>query len=363
MPLLTPDSLETSIKHAKFDPVYFLFGEEEFLIDEAMNRILAAAVDESTRSFNFEMLHGGEITTNDIVERASAYPLMADRRVVVVKEIDRAFAGRGKLDESSPFARYIASPAPTTLLLLTAATADFLTKGKNGPGAKAPYGMLIERAACVQYKKVYDRELPSWTAARIRARGKEIAPDAVELFVGYTGASLRVLNNEIEKLFTFVEDRKRITIDDVRAVVGASKVYNVFELQKAVGAKNLELTIEIAERMLGAGESEQLILTMLTRYFSILWRLIELRTRSKDNNEIARGLSISPFFVNEYTAALSRYPMAHLRNAFEALLQADVVLKSSRIDPALVLQLMLIAIVRGERMQPLPTSRGRSAVV
>jgi DNA polymerase-3 subunit delta len=355
MPTVAPDSLETSLKHGKLDPVYFLFGEEEFLIDEALERLVAATVDESTRSFNFDLLHGSEISTNDIIERASAYPLMAERRVVIVKDIDRTFSLRGKPDENSPFGRYMASPAPTTLLVMTAATSDFLTKGKNGPGAKAPFNLVYNNAASVQYKKVYDRELPSWTAGRIKLRGKEITPDAVELFVGYAGASLRVLNNEIEKLFTYVEDRKRITAEDVRAVVGASKVYNVFELQKAVGTKNLEMSVEIADRMLGAGESEQLILTMLTRYFTILWRLVEMRSRTKDQNEMARSLSISSFFINEYLAALNRYPMAHLRNAFEALLQADIALKTTNANVPLVLQVMLIAIVRGEPMRGIPT--------
>jgi DNA polymerase III subunit delta len=354
MPIVAPDSLETSLKHGKFDPVYFLFGEEEFLIEEALDRLIAATVDESTRSFNYDQLHGTEISTNDIIERTSAYPVMAERRVVVVKDIDRTFALRGKPDEHSPFARYMAAPAPTTLLVMTAATSDFLTKGKSGPGAKAPFNLIFNNAACVQYKKVYDRELPSWTAGRIKARGKDITPEAVELFVGYTGASLRTLSNEIEKLFTYVEDRKRIAIDDVRAVVGASKVYNVFELQKAVGARNLELSVEIAERMLGAGEPEQLILTMLTRYFTILWRLVELRSRTKDQNEMARGLSISPFFINEYLAAVNRYTLANLRNAFEALLQADIVLKSSNMEASLVLHVMLIAIIRGEPMRGIP---------
>ena len=345
MPIVAPDSLETSLKHGKFDPVYFLFGDEEFLIDEALSRLVDATVDEETRSFNYDLMHGSDITANDIVERASSYPLMADRRVVVVKEVDRVFALRGKPDAASPFARYMASPAPTTVLIMTAATSDFL-KGKSG--AKAPYDIIVEHAASTQFKKVYDRDLPSWTATRIRGRGKEIAPDAPELLVGYPGASLRVISNEIEKLFTFVENRKKISIEDVRAVVGASKVYNVFELQKAIGAKNIELAIEISERMLGAGEPPQLILTMLTRYFTILWRLSEIRMRTKDQNEMARSLAISSFFLNEYLAALSRYPMPHIRNAFEALLGADLNLKSSNTDPALVLQLMVMSIVRGE---------------
>jgi len=349
MPVISPESLLTSLKHGKIEPVYFLFGDEEFLIDEALERIVDATVDPSTQSFNYDVFHGTEIALQDVIERSSAYPLMAERRVVVLKELDRAFALRGKPDANSSFARYLASPAPSTTLILTAATGDFI-KGKGG--AKAPYNLVIDHAPSVQFKKVYDRDLPSWTSDRIKKRGKEITPDAVELFIGYAGGSLRILNNEVEKLFTYVEEKKQITLEDVRAVVGASKTYNVFELQKAIGAKNLELAVEIAEKMLQAGESEQLILTMLTRYFTILWRLLELRSRTRDQNEMARGVGITPFFLNEYLAALSRYPMTHLRNAFESLLQTDLMLKTSNIPSEVVLELLLISVVRGTNYLP-----------
>lgn len=341
MPTISLDSLETAIGHKKFDPVYFLFGDEEFLIDEAVDRIIAGAVDESTRSFNFDLLFGADVTALDIAERASAYPLMADYRLVVVREIDRMFAMRGRPDSDSSFIRYLRSPLSTTVLLLTAATSEFMTRGK----AKAPYDQLLEHATAVQFKKIYDREIPSWVSARIRARGREITPDAVELFTGHAGGTLRVLSNEIEKLFTYIEDRKRITAEDVRSVVGASRVYNVFELQKAIGARNQELAIEIAGRMLGGGESEQMILAMLVRYFTILWRLTELRSRTGDNNELARAIGISPYFVNEYLAALNRYPLQNIRAAFEHLLETDVTLKTTRIDSRLAIEMMVLGIV------------------
>ena len=346
MGIITPESFETALRAGKLEPVYFLFGDEEFLVDEACDRLISTTVDDATREFNFDQLNGTEVSLPEVVERAMAYPLMAERRVVVVREVDRLFALRGKPAPDSPFARYLSQPPDTTLLVLTASTGEFL-KGKTG--AKAPYDMLIKSASAVNYKKLYDREIPSWVAGRVRSRGKEITPEAVELFVGYAGGSLRVLSNEIEKLFTFVQERAKITADDVRAIVGANKTYNVFELQKAVGARNLELSVDIAERMLRAGESEQMILTMLTRYFTILWRLFEVRTRTRDNNEMARSVGISPFFLNEYLAAVGRYPLLQLQTAFEALLAADVTLKSSNIAGATVLQMLLVAIIRGDR--------------
>ncbi|MBL7986791.1 MAG: DNA polymerase III subunit delta [Chlorobi bacterium] len=348
MPIVTSESLMTQLRHGKIEPLYFLFGDEEFLIDEALEQIIDRAVDKSTVSFNFDLLHGTEVTLQEIVERASAYPLMADRRVVVVRDIDRTFSLRGKPDPTSPFVRYITSASPSTTLVLTAVAGDIL-KGKS---PKAPYNIITEHAASIQFKKIYDRELPSWTANRIRTRGKEITPDAVELFVSYAGGSLRIISNEIEKLFTYVEGKKNITLEDVRTVVGTSKTWNIFELQKALGTKNASLASEITERMLRAGEPEQLILTMLTRYFTILWRLTELRARTRDQNEMARAVGITSFFLNEYLAAVQRYPIDHLRNTFQVLLQADILLKSSNLSGSVIMQMMLASITQGKDMMP-----------
>ncbi|MGE3799864.1 MAG: DNA polymerase III subunit delta [Candidatus Kapaibacterium sp.] len=347
MPVITPDSFETGRRNGQIAPLYFLFGEEEFLIEEALHALLAVAVDESTKSFNYDQFHGTEIQLRDVVERATAYPMMAERRVVVLRDLDRAIGSR-KGDDGSGFLNYIESPLETTTLILTATTDAFLGKGKAKP--KSPYDKIIEGSTAVHFRKVYDRELPSWVNRRVGERGKKISPEAVEMFVSYVGASLRTLNNEIEKLFTFVEDRSQISLKDVRGVVGASRTWNVFELQKALGEKKLELAVEIAERMLRAGEPPQLILTMLTRYYTILWRLLEVRTRFKDPKAIAREVGISSFFINEYLSALSRYGLPGIRVAFEALLEADLALKSSRISHSILMQMLLVSIVQGENL-------------
>lgn len=347
MGIVQPDSFDTGIRNGSVAPVYFLFGDEEFLIEEALERLLAATVDESTRSFNFDQFHGSETGLRDVVERAESYPMMAERRVVVLRDLERAIGSR-KGDDGSGFLAYLKSPLDTTTLILTASNANFLGRGKAKP--KAPYNDIIEAAVSVNYKKVYDRELPNWVNARINAKRKKISPEAVALLVGYVGASLRTLHNEIEKLFTFVEDRTEIGVDDVRAVVGASKTWNVFELQKTIGERKLENAVEIAERMLRAGEPPQLIITMVTRYFTILWRLLEVRTRHRDQKAAAREVGISPFFISEYFAALNRYSLHAIGNAFESLLSADIALKSSRIAPSLIMQLTLISIIQGRNL-------------
>lgn len=351
MAIVSPDSFSTSLSKGIVSPIYLLFGDEEFLIDEALTRLVDTFVDETVRSFNFDQFHGSDADLREVVERSMAYPMMAERRVVVLRNLEKRLAGR-KDAEKGMFTTFLETPPETTILILTAETASFLGRGK----AKEPWNLIIEKGTAVQFKKIYDREVPGWIARRISAAGKRIDPEGVELFSAYVGSSLRTIHNEIEKLFTFVEDRPTITVDDVRMIVGASKAWNVFELQKAIGDRKVDLALEIGERMIAAGEPIQVILTMLTRYFTMLWRLLEIRARSRDRNEMARTLGVPSFFLEEYLAATNRYGLPGIRSAFDALLATDLALKTGRTESALVMQLLVTSIVRCE---PLLLDRSR----
>lgn len=344
MPIVSPDSFENGLKNNRIVPIYLLFGEEDLLIEEALDRLLAAVVDEETRDFNYDQFKGDEIQLRDVVDRASSYPMMAERRVVVVRDIDKAIGGR-KGDDVNGFADYLANPSETTVLVMTVNGATPQAKGSGA--LKAPYKSIGDNGLAVSYKKLYDRDIPSWVNNRIAKRGATIAPEALDLFIGYVGGTLRALINEIEKLFIYLGDRTSITAEDVGSVIGASKNWNVFELQKALGEKKLDRSIEIAERMIRAGEPLQLTVTMLTRYFTILWRLLELRARSKDQTTMAREVGVAPFFIGEYLSATSRFGLPGVRNAFAALLSTDLALKTSRADHEVLASLLLMSIVEG----------------
>src|ERR1700754_3212549 len=323
------ESIDNIITTRSFPPVLLMFGEEEFLLDEAYNRLVEAAVDKETGAFNIDVLEGSDCTPESIVEMASAFPMMAERRVVAIKHFEKLSAGRGgKTEKSSPLAKYIASPSPTTMLVLVASVSDLngLTSALTNPrqkakgekklkSAKFPYNILLNKSAWIEFPKLYDRDIPSWVARRFKRYGREITPDACELLTAQAGTSLRDLHNEIEKILIYVRDKPKITRDDIVHLIGASKTYNIFELQKAVGLKNLSRSIEIMQRMLAVERQELLIITMLTRYFTILWKLAEARHLSRDTSELGKTVGVSPFFLSEYLAALDKYHVHQVERA------------------------------------------------
>jgi DNA polymerase-3 subunit delta len=156
---------------------------------------------------------------------------------------------------------------------------------------------------------------------------------------------LRSLQNELDKLYVFMGERKKISLEDIAAVVGATKGFTIFELQNAIGRKDPKDAIKILERMLEVGQSPQMIIVMLTRFFTQLWKLTDMRSRRSSDAEIAREIGVSPYFVKQIIEFRSNFDVQQIEENFKSLLEADTVLKSTSRDPRLVLDLLVLSLI------------------
>src|SRR5688572_14691568 len=86
MPVLTPEVLERELAAGRRGGVFFLFGEDEYGKEEAVAALLAAHLDPATREFNFDKLRGSEIVEETLASAIATPPLMAEWRVVLVRE-------------------------------------------------------------------------------------------------------------------------------------------------------------------------------------------------------------------------------------------------------------------------------------
>jgi len=118
---VTYDDLQAAMNQKRLSPVYLFYGEEDFLVDEAARRVVDVALPTEGREFNLEVIYGSETDGRDIVSRASSFPMMSDRRVVVVREMD-------KLVNKELLSNYIDHPLQTNCLVLLSAKPDFRKK-------------------------------------------------------------------------------------------------------------------------------------------------------------------------------------------------------------------------------------------
>ncbi len=336
---MNAQEFQSSVKGKSVGPVVLLYGDEDFLVDECIQAIVTHTLDEGTKGFNLDVVYGTKIDVKEVVALASAFPMMAERRVVVVKEFEKLATTEPAKEQLSA---YLQNPLDSTCLVLVSLQPDF---------RKKPFTDLKKRADLVECKSLYDNQVPDWIARRIQALGKTADPQACRVLQAYVGNSLRSLQNEIDKLFIFVGDKKEISGEDVIAVVGASKGYTVFELQNAIGRKDLKEALTILQAMLQAGQSPQMIIVMLTRFFNQLWKLSELKGKRTPDAETAREVGVHPFFLKQLVQFQSGFSPQQIENGYRALLEADTVLKSTSRDQRVVMDVMIYALVRGSVKQ------------
>ena len=332
---MTYQELHKAVASKQFAPVYLVYGEEDLLAEECMHAIIENAVEAGARGFNLDIMYGSKADAQEAISHASSFPMMSERRVVVIKEFEKLATTEAARELLSG---YFKKPLESTVMVLLASNADF---------RKKPFTDLKKSAELIECKPLYDNQVPDWVEARIKKLGKSISPEASRLLQAYVGNSLRAIQSEIEKLFIFIGDKKQIEVEDVAGVVGETKGYTVFELQNAVGKRDISLSMQILERMLELGESPQLMIVMLTRFFSQMYKLSELKQRRATEQLIASELGIRPFFVKQYVAFSANFSNEHIEQNFRALLDADVTLKSTSRDQRLVMDLLIYSLVKG----------------
>src|SRR5262245_36737442 len=106
-PLVDAKALRTAIKDGSFAPVYYFHGEDDYVKEDELRRVIDAAIDPATRDFNFEQLRAAEVDAETLGSLVSTPPMMAERRVVVLRDVGALKkAAREMLD------KYLKNPAP-----------------------------------------------------------------------------------------------------------------------------------------------------------------------------------------------------------------------------------------------------------
>jgi DNA polymerase III subunit delta len=333
------DDLAVAFRHGNFQPLYFFYGDEGFLMDELQTLLLEHALAPHERDFNLDLFHGPETDVRQVLAACASFPMMAERRVVIVRGFER-------MADNRRFQSYAEGPNPSAVVLL-------LCAGKPNLSAH-PYRALKQHAVAVEFKPLYDRQMPGWITDRARLIGLKVEPGAGQMLAQAVGSDLRAAAVELEKLRAYAGKRTTITEDDVLEAGGHLREHNVFELQKALGEGDRVRATRIIERLLSqasnrSGEALRVV-AMLTRYVQQLRRLAAIQARHLPDVEQARHIGVPPFFLKEYQAALRRLGPVAVRRAFGALLAADFELKGgSARDPRLILLLALRRILPGPR--------------
>ncbi len=331
-------ALHAALKQRTFDPVYFFHGEDDYLKDARTRNLVEAAVDPATRDFNLEVRRGSELDAEALDSLLSTPPMLAERRVVVVREVDKL-----KKDARALLLRYLARPATDTVLVLVAPA-----------GAKSDKP-LADRSTAVEFAPLTGDRLPKWIAYHAETvLGRRITTDAVALLVEAVGADLSQLAVELEKLASFATD----TIDEraVGEVVGIRRGESLGALLDAVAAQDAATALALIDGVLQQPKTNavSIVMNLTTQTLAMAYgaaaRANGTPSRSLFNEYMALLKESGAFPGRPWGEAVTawgrhtdRWSAAQLDAALSALLAADSALKETRLssDEQLLTSLVL----------------------
>jgi DNA polymerase III subunit delta len=300
------------LKNRVFRPVYLLTGAEPYYIDQVTAYIQENALTEEERAFNQSIFYGEDTDVETVITAARRFPMMAERQLVVVREAQQM----KNIDELSIYAK---NPMKSTVLVINYKYSSYDKRKKLFKAVQSCNGAILESP------RLYENKVPEWISAWLRKRKCSIEPSAAMLLVDYLGTDLGKISNELEKLvISLPENDRTITSQIIERNIGISKDYNNFELQKALGQRNVLKANRIVNYYAKNPKNNPLTLTItsLFFYFSKIFTLQLIRDKSKKN--LASELKINPYFLAEYEQAAKRYTPAGTARIISLLREYDV---------------------------------------
>jgi DNA polymerase-3 subunit delta len=310
---VTPDELSEELVAGRVRPAYLLMGPEALLRDRALEEIREAALAGAPADFNLDRLEGERATPGELQDAVRSLPVLAERRLVVLREPEaRRGGGRALTDALAGVLESLAEQGPA-VLVVTAARAD-----RRARWVKAFRG---EAAAVACEAPRGAKALAAFVRAEAKRSGLRLERGAAELLVEAVGSDLLMLRHELEKAALFAGERP-VTADDVRATASVVAEEPVWDLTDAIGEGRGGDALRVLRRMRSQGAPPPVLLGALATHFRKL-----ARTRA---GEPPPG---HPFAVRKLESQARRYTPGRLVACLRAIHEVDEVLKGAGAMP------------------------------
>jgi DNA polymerase-3 subunit delta len=323
-------TLRDAIKRRSFDGAYYISGEDDYQKDDAVRQLVEAALDPATKDFNLDVRRGSDIDAEGLSVLLSTPPMMAERRVVVIRDVAAL-----KKDARKALDDYLSHPASDLLLVLTCAA-----------GSKED-SALSQGATRLQFDSLTGDRIPKWIAHHATAGlGIKMDEAAIELLQAAVGSDLHRLAGEIDKLASYMEGRgDEINEDAVAAVVGVRRGETQADLLDAVADRNAPRALELIPHILAQPKTTgvSIVMSLTTQMLAISWgraKLDEGISRARLGQEYFDLLRETGAYTGRpwgsatavWSRAAERWSREGLDHALDVLLEADVALKESRVS-------------------------------
>jgi DNA polymerase-3 subunit delta len=317
-------------------PVYILTGTQDLLRELAGQEIQRIVLGESERTFNFDKFDGETVSSEQVIESCNMFPLIADRRFVMVRRA-------GKLLQESralSIVSYLEDPSSQTTLVLEL---------EKAPDARRKSWKQIERkAVVVQCDPLKEREVEGWVREQAKQHKVNLGREEVRYLVGEFGTDLRRHLSELEKIALFAQG-KALGVEELAGLLGRGKAQSIFRFTDAVANRDAPAALKQLGRLLEEGESPLPILALLDRTVGQLLIAKELRKKRRRSGDAAGVLGVPGWKVEQLLRQSDSFEEEELVRALDTVARIDLTIKTTGVPARVLLESLVVLLCGADR--------------
>ncbi len=327
--------LKRTIERQGVAPIYLVLGEEDDLRDHALRVVKEAVLGGGDGdAFNCDLFYGDECTASDVVQCAQEIPVFSERRLVILKNVEKLAAR-----EFEHLVEYVQAPNSSTSLVLSASKLDGRLKATQA---------LKSKAQVVDCASLPTQQVTPWIREQAADLHVKLDEDAVQALAELADRSLGYLRRELEKVAVATPADTVAGAADVDALRGVEPGASVFDLSAAITSGDHARALRIVSRNLDAGEAPLRILGALLWQFRRLWKAHALLAEGRADADVGRSAGIPPFRLREFLGQVRQMTDLGLQQTVQLFLEADNAIKGgSAASPRRTLEWLVFRLCGG----------------
>lgn len=322
------EQVEQALETQAFAPIYCCYGDEPYLVNQAVNYIKTCALHGIAADFNLSSYYAGDVEISLIRDEIETLPMMAQRRVMVLKDIQSFSEAEWDFLQA-----VLVNPVQTTVLILNGGKLD---------KRKKSFRLLSDNTQMVEFRKPFENQIPGWIRSIAKGLSLQISDEAVQLVHRLVGSHLSEIEVELLKLRDFLGERKNIETEDVAQVVTRRREDNVFDLAETLALGDRTRSFTCLADLLELGQSEVGIVALIARHIRILMKIKQGQQMGLQGVRLAQMSQVPQYFLQDYVTQAQRWTPRKLEQALLVLSDTDRALKSSPLSSHLWLENLIL---------------------
>ena len=352
---MTPEQVLAKLKKDGPEPVYLFLGPEAFERERCRKAIFAAALPEEAREDGFTRHGLDQLPLAAAIDDARSMSLFASQRLIWLSSAEAAVprtraaasddeesAGAGDADALTS---YVRQPTPGTVMVIDCSRYDF--DGEDKAKLERVQKFFAVVPAVVEFRPYSPEAARALAQRRAKELKLQLGLAELALLIDITSGDAARLMTEIEKLSLYAGTERKVTAEDIGALVAEAHSSTIFALVAALGRSDRTRALEILDSLSREGEYMPLALTFLSTQFrmALAARAAGLRGSGQIQAHFTKlGARIWPARAQEIERTVEAFPKARLEKAIGRVFAADRDLRDARPDDRIVMEEMILAL-------------------